>query len=59
MARPPKRPRDMNELAVHIGRIATHEIDEAKSDVVDLGEVEGAVVTKPAPPPKKKAAKKR
>lgn len=24
----PKRPRDMNELAVHIGRIATHEIED-------------------------------
>lgn len=24
----PKRPRDLNQLAVHIGRIATHEIEE-------------------------------
>lgn len=24
----PKRPRDMNELAVHIGKIATGEIDD-------------------------------
>jgi len=24
----PKRPRDMNQLAVHVGRLATHEIKE-------------------------------
>ena len=24
----PPRPRDLNELAVHIGRIATHEIED-------------------------------
>jgi hypothetical protein len=24
----PPRPRDMNELAVHIGKIATHEIED-------------------------------
>lgn len=28
MPKHPKRPRDMNELAVHIGKIATHEIED-------------------------------
>lgn len=26
----PPRPRDMNELAVHIGKIATHEIEDVE-----------------------------
>jgi len=29
----PKRPRDMNELAVHIGKIATGEITDAETNV--------------------------
>lgn len=31
MPKPPKRPRDMNELAVHIGKIATHEIEDIET----------------------------
>lgn len=29
MPKTPKRPRDVNELATHIGKLATHEIEEA------------------------------
>lgn len=29
----PKRPRDMNQLAVHVGKIATGEITDAETNV--------------------------
>lgn len=29
----PKRPRDMNELAVHVGKIATGEIEDVETKV--------------------------
>lgn len=31
----PKRPRDVNELATHIGRLATHEIGEQEAPAAD------------------------
>jgi hypothetical protein len=31
----PKRPRDANELAAHIGRLATHEIVEEEAPAAD------------------------
>jgi hypothetical protein len=33
MPRHPKRPRDMNELAVRVGKIATHEIEDVETNV--------------------------
>lgn len=29
----PKRPRDMNQLAVHVGKIATHETEDVETKV--------------------------
>lgn len=31
----PKRPRDVNELAAHIGKLATHEIEEQAAPAPD------------------------
>lgn len=33
MPKHPKRPRGMNELAVHIGKIATHEVEDVETKV--------------------------
>jgi len=32
MSKTPKRPRDVNELAAMIGKLATHEIEEAPAE---------------------------
>lgn len=58
MAKPPKRPRDMNELAVHIGKIATHEIEDVQPKVNPASKRGEARAAKLSPARRKAIAKK-
>lgn len=58
MSRPPKRPRDMNELAVHIGKIATHEIEDEKPKANPASKRGDARAAKLSPARRKAIAKK-
>lgn len=39
----PQRPRDVNELAAHIGKLATHEIEEQEAPEPDQRAVKGGL----------------
>lgn len=54
----PKRPRDLNQLAVHIGRIATHEIEDVTPQVNPASKRGEARAAKLSPERRKEIAKK-
>lgn len=54
----PKRPRDMNELAVHIGKIATHEIEDVQPKANPASKRGEARAAKLSPARRKAIAKK-
>ena len=54
----PKRPRDMNELAVHIGKIATHEIEDVTPAVNPASKRGDARAAKLSPARRKEIAQK-
>lgn len=60
MTKPPKRPRDLSELAAHIGKLATHEIEEPERTHIDEKAVKRghARATKLSPERKRAIAKK-
>lgn len=59
MVKPPKRPRDMNELAVHIGKIATHEIGEVVTFVDPAATKRGKARAAKLSPARRKAIAKK
>lgn len=54
----PPRPRDMNELAVHIGKIATHEVEDVTPVVNPASKRGDARAAKLTPERRKEIAKK-
>lgn len=54
----PPRPRDMNELAAHIGKIATHEIEDVTPAVNPASKRGDARAAKLSPARRKEIAQK-
>jgi hypothetical protein len=52
----PKRPRDVNKLAAHIGKLATHEIEDEAVPVPDEKAVRRGHARAKALTPKKRSA---
>lgn len=59
MARHPKRPRDMNELAIHIGKIATGEIEDVETKVNPAASRRGEARAAKLSPARRKAIAKK
>ncbi len=59
MPKPPKRPRDMNELAVHIGKIATHEVEDVETKVNPAASKRGKARAEKLSPQRRKAIAKQ